>query len=170
MAIFATAFEKMIENEGGYILHTVEGDSGGMTYAGIARNYHPSWEGWKLIDNNNMSSDLISMVEKFYLVNFWDRIKCSEIDSQIVANSIFDFAVNAGTGIASKLAQIVVRSTPDGVIGPKTLEKINTIEESMFIPAFCIAKIARYANICNSNRSQSKFLLGWVNRALKGVM
>ena len=170
MAIFATAFEKMIENEGGYILHTVEGDSGGMTYAGIARNYHPSWEGWKLIDNNNMSSDLIGMVEKFYLVNFWDRIKCSEIDSQIVANSIFDFAVNAGTGITSKLAQIVVGSTPDGVIGPNTLSKINSAEESMFIPAFCIAKIARYASICNSNRTQSKFLLGWVNRVLKGVI
>ena len=38
MAQFEPAFELMIKDEGGYVLHDVEGDTGGMTYAGIARN------------------------------------------------------------------------------------------------------------------------------------
>ena len=46
MADFLQAFESMIRNEGGYKLHSAEGDRGGMTYAGIARNFHPTWPGW----------------------------------------------------------------------------------------------------------------------------
>ncbi len=38
MAQFEPAFELMIRDEGGYVLHEVPGDTGGMTYAGIARN------------------------------------------------------------------------------------------------------------------------------------
>lgn len=48
MADFLQAYESMIRNEGGYTLHTVAGDRGGMTYAGIARNFHPNWPGWAL--------------------------------------------------------------------------------------------------------------------------
>jgi hypothetical protein len=32
---------------------------------------------------------------------------------------------------------------------------------------FAIAKVARYASICNNDRSQNKFLLGWINRTLE---
>jgi lysozyme family protein len=41
MAEFQPACELMICNEGGYKLHTVPGDKGGMTYAGISRNNFP---------------------------------------------------------------------------------------------------------------------------------
>ena len=34
MAQFEPAFEQMIRDEGGYVLHEVPGDTGGMTYAG----------------------------------------------------------------------------------------------------------------------------------------
>ncbi|NDF50116.1 MAG: surface-binding protein, partial [Betaproteobacteria bacterium] len=50
MADFAPAYEAMIRNEGGYVLHDVPGDRGGQTYAGIARNMNPRWPGWALID------------------------------------------------------------------------------------------------------------------------
>jgi lysozyme family protein len=38
MANFDPAFDKMIRNEGGFKLTNIEGDRGGQTYAGIARN------------------------------------------------------------------------------------------------------------------------------------
>nr|VFJ68710.1 MAG: Glycosyl hydrolase 108 [Candidatus Kentron sp. DK] len=44
MADFGQAFEKTMRNEGGFQLHTVRGDPGGMTYAGISRRHHPDWE------------------------------------------------------------------------------------------------------------------------------
>lgn len=170
MANFSSAYEKMIKNEGGYKLHSVTGDRGGQTYAGIARNYNPQWAGWRYIDDQNMdAAELTGLVFDFYEQNYWIRVKGDDIEHQHVAESLFDFAVNAGTRTASKLAQVVVDASPDGVIGPKTLKKINAVDEEIFVLKYALAKVARYAEICNRDRGQSKFLLGWTNRTIKGL-
>ena len=170
MAEFRPAFEQMIRNEGGYVNHTVAGDRGGQTYAGIARKFHPKWQGWSLIDRNDMDNpELTDLVASFYKANFWDRLKAKEIQNQRIAESLFDFAVNAGVRTSVKLAQLVVDSTPDGILGPKTLEKINDADEELFVTKYALAKVARYTEIVSRNRSQSKFLLGWLNRTLRGV-
>jgi lysozyme family protein len=169
MANFEQAFEKMIRDEGGFVLHTVPGDTGGMTYAGIARNKNPQWPGWTLLDHNENSPLLTGMVRNFYKVEFWDRIRGDEIANQTVAENIFNFGVNTGISVAVKLAQLIVGATPDGAIGPKTIEKLNAVESESFKKAYALAKITRYVDICNKNRAQSKFLLGWLNRTLKGL-
>ncbi|NOY63598.1 MAG: N-acetylmuramidase [Gammaproteobacteria bacterium] len=170
MADFDQAFEIMMRNEGGYTLHQVAGDRGGQTYAGIARHFNPGWRGWVLIDQQGVDSPMLSQaVRDFYAVEFWQRISGDQVESQPVANSIFDFAVNAGVKTVSKLVQVVVGSTPDGVIGAKTIARINTTDSEKFILKFSLAKVARYAQICNRDRSQRKFLLGWMNRTIAGL-
>ncbi|HIJ89852.1 MAG: hypothetical protein OEV89_03720 [Desulfobulbaceae bacterium] len=170
MANFDPAFEIMIQNEGGYRLVNVHGDHGGQTYAGIARNSHPNWAGWRYIDTGDMQHpELSTLVRDFYKSQFWDKIAGEKINSQKVAEAIFDFGVNAGVTTAAKLVQRVVGSAQDGSIGPITIGKLNSMEESQFIARYAIAKIARYAEICNKDRSQSKFLLGWINRTIKGL-
>jgi lysozyme family protein len=170
MADFNSAFEKMIADEGGYVLHTVAGDTGGMTYAGIARNKNPNWGGWNLIDHNEINNALLtSFVRAFYKTDFWDRLRGDEITNQVVAENIFNFGVNTGMGVAVKLAQLIVGATPDGAVGNVTLQKFNNVEPESFKKAYALAKITRYADICNKNRSQSKFLLGWINRTLSGL-
>lgn len=167
MADFLPAFEAMIHDEGGYVLHNVEGDRGGMTYAGIARNMNPNWAGWPLIDNNQEVP--AQMVRDFYRLNYWNAIKGDQIASQAIAQSIFNFHVNAGP-VARKLAQLVVGATPDGNIGDKTVAALNAQDPQKFVMAYALAKIARYRDICMKDRTQSKFLLGWVNRTLLGVV
>jgi lysozyme family protein len=169
MANFEQAFEKMIRDEGGFVLHTVPGDTGGMTYAGIARNKNPQWPGWTLLDHNENSPLLTGMVRNFYKVEFWDRIRGDELTNQTVAENIFNFGVNTGISVAVKLAQLIIGVIPDGAIGPKTVEKLNTVDSESFKKSYALAKITRYADICNKNRTQSKFLLGWINRTLKGL-
>jgi lysozyme family protein len=94
----------------------------------------------------------------------------NEINNQDVADTIFNFGVNAGMGMAIKLAQLIVGATPDGGIGAKTIEKLNAVPDGQrFKESYALAKIARYAEICNKNKVQSKFLLGWINRTLKGL-
>ena len=157
----------MIKNEGGYILTKVKGDRGGLTYAGISRKYHPNWSGWKLVDDKALKSPkLHRRVQSFYKKQFWDGIKGDQIKSQEVANTIFDFSVNAGQKVSSKLAQKVVGVKPDGVIGPKSLAKINKADPDDFKLRFAMAKVERYAQIVNRDKSQKKFLLGWINRTL----
>ena len=169
MADFNPAFEKMIVDEGGYVLHTVPGDTGGMTYAGIARNPNPQWPGWALIDRGQQGPALTGMVRSFYKTEYWDRIRGDDIASQAVADSIFNFGVNTGIKVATKLAQLIVGATPDGAVGDMTLQKFNAINPDAFKNAYALAKITRYADICNKNKTQSKFLLGWINRTLKGL-
>jgi lysozyme family protein len=169
MADFNPAFEKMIADEGGYVLHTVPGDTGGMTYAGIARNKNPQWPGWAILEHNQTNPLLTGMVRNFYKVEFWDRFRGDEIANQVVAENVFNFGVNTGLNVAVKLAQLIVGATPDGAVGEKTIQKFNEIDGKSFKNAYAIAKITRYADICNKNRAQSKFLLGWINRTLKGL-
>lgn len=167
MANFYLAFEKMIRNEGGYQLVNVLGDRGGQTFAGISRRAHPDWEGWRFIDNRDLPVDL---VPKFYMEHYWRPICGDEIAHQAAAEAIFDFAVNAGVKVAVTLAQLVVGIDQDGRIGPATLAKIDAADEAVFVLKYALAKVARYAEICNRDREQSKFLLGWINRTVKGLV
>ena len=167
MADFLPSFERVLRNEGGYVLHTVAGDRGGMTYAGIARNSWPQWGGWTTIDyGGNPDAEL---VRSFYRANFWAPLQLDRVESQDIARTLFDFAVNAGTGTAVKLAQITVGATPDGKVGPKTLAAINVADPDLFLARYALAKIARYRDIVTKNRTQQRFLVGWINRVLKGA-
>ena len=168
MADFNPAFEKMIADEGGYQLTNIPGDRGGMTYAGIARKPNPDWAGWQHIDRKDFGS-ATPLVREFYKTNFWDRIRGDELSVQAIAETIFNFAVNTGVGVAAKLAQVIVGVAPDGAIGAKTVERLNICTAEKFVPTYALAKIQRYAAICNKDRSQSKFLLGWINRTLQGL-
>lgn len=165
MAEFLPAFERMIVNEGGYVLHTVKDDRGGATYAGIARNFHQSWQGWKFIDQGETPP--ADLVRQFYRSNFWAPLRLDEVTHQEVAGNIFDFGVNAGLSTAAKLAQLVAGTTPDGKIGSKTIAALNAIDPDLFVARYALAKIARYRDIVVKNRTQQKFLVGWLNRALK---
>ncbi len=170
MAEFGPAFERTILNEGGYQLVNVKADRGGQTYAGIARNYHPNWPGWRYIDKRDMEKlELSALVRDFYETQFWDKISGEKINSQVIAEALFDFGVNAGPVMAIKLAQLALGVVLDGRIGPVTLEKLNHIDERQFVLNYTVAKIARYAEICNKDRNQAKFLLGWINRTMRGL-
>ena len=166
MADFRPAYERMIRDEGGYVLHNVPGDRGGQTYAGIARNMHPKWVGWQHIDSGSMPP--AQLIQDFYKTNFWDDIRGDEIQNQVIASDIFNFYVNTGRP-AKVLAQLVVDVTPDGSFGPRTVAAINAADPEKFVLAYALAKIARYRDIVQRDRTQIKFLMGWINRTLNGL-
>jgi len=166
MADFKPAFERMLRDEGGFVLHNVPGDRGGQTYAGIARNMHPKWPGWTAIDSGGTPSS--QLVFDFYRINFWDDIKGDQITNNTVASDIFNFYVNTGRP-AKVLAQVVVGATPDGDFGSRTVAAINSYDPEKFIMAYALAKITRYRDIVQRDRTQIKFLMGWLNRTLNGL-
>lgn len=166
MSNFEQAYETMIRNEGGYVLHNVASDHGGVTYAGIARNMNPQWDGWPFIDRGEQVP--AQLVRNFYKANFWDMICGNELEHQVIAQTIFDFHVNAGRP-ARVLAQLVVGATPDGTFGSRTVQALNAFDPDKFVMAYALAKIARYRDIVTRDRTQQKFLLGWINRTLAGV-
>lgn len=168
MAQFEPAFEIMMNNEGGYKLTNNKNDRGGQTYAGISRKFWSNWAGWAYIDRNEIPPT--ALVRDFYKTNFWDVIRGDDIIDNRIASSIFNFAVNAGIKVATKLAQIVVSVTPDGSIGEKTLAALNASSPTTFIPNYALAKIARYRDIVERDKTQLVFLKGWINRSLEGII
>ena len=64
------------------------------------------------------------------------------------------------------MGEVIAGATPDGAIGARTVQLLNQWTAKGFFASYALAKIRRYSDICNRDRTQSKFLLGWVNRSL----
>ena len=130
MAEFKIALQRTLVHEGSY--SNDPDDQGGETYKGISRSRHGEWAGWVMIDRYklksgfpsslNIDSRLQAEVEQFYRISFWDPLHGEQIRDQSVADSIFDFGVNAGVKTSVRLAQWVAGTVADGVIGEKTLD------------------------------------------------
>lgn len=115
MADFEQAFERALLAEGGYKLHKVAGDTGGLTYAGIARNPNPDWPGWAYIDRGETPPS--QLVRDYYREGWWEPIRGDDIADQRVAYTLYSFATNSSARlrptVAVKLAQLVAGATPD---------------------------------------------------------
>ncbi|MEI6752970.1 MAG: glycosyl hydrolase 108 family protein [Paludibacter sp.] len=177
MAEFNISLQKILAHEGGYV--NDPDDTGGETYKGVARAMNSKWEGWVRVDvaktqsgfpaNLEKDSELQDAVSSFYQVNYWDAFCADSIENQQVADSIFDFAVNAGVRTSASLAQLVVETQADGVIGPATLDKLNAFDPDHFLAAFTVAKIARYISIVKKRPESRKYFYGWILRAVNSL-
>jgi len=135
MADFKKAITKVLKSEGGYA--NDPDDLGGETYKGISRKNWPEWEGWKIVDrekkNKNFPKSLDSLVFlidevlKFYKVNFWDKVWGDKINKQLVAEMLFDSAVNEGVSPAIKRAEEVAGLPKTGKMSNELLIKINSM-------------------------------------------
>jgi lysozyme family protein len=162
MANFNDAIVKTLAKEGGAKFTDIANDKGGATKYGISQTAYPR------LDIRSLTEQ---QAREIYKRDYWDRIGGDAIKSQAIAENIFDTAVNMGPRTASRLVQVTLDITPaDGVIGNSSILVINKQQEEIFISHFTLAKIARYAKICMSDKTQSKFLLGWINRALGGAV
>ena len=135
MADFKIAYKKTAINEGGW--NHVSGDRGGETYKGIARKFHPKWEGWKLVDkakplkhNQIIKNEALDkLVQDFYKKQFWDVISGDKVEDQNIANTLYDFGVNAGYGRSIQNIQTVLGMTANGKISTELLKRINNPEK-----------------------------------------
>ncbi len=161
MADFEKAIVKTLINEGGVKYTELQDDKGGATKYGICKRANP---------NEDIKNLTETRAREIYRIKYWNPIKGDQIKSQEIAENIFDTCVNMGVKTGSRLVQVVLGIKPvDGIIGEKTLSELNSVAEGEFLPNLTLTKIARYAHICNKDKSQTKFLLGWINRALGGA-
>ena len=169
MADFDPIYSSTLRKEGGYKLTNAANDKGGQTYAGISRKWNPDWTGWAYIDRGEVPPT--ALVRARYKEKYWEPLRLDEVQDQRIAESLYEFGFVANPAVSAKLAQIVLGLEPDGKVGPKTLAALNGMSSpELFLARFTIAKIARYRDIVTKDRTQSKWLLGWINRALEGSL
>jgi lysozyme family protein len=113
---FLTIYKKYTIIEGGY--SNDPDDRGGETWRGIARNFWPQWEGWKIVDHfktiysakqnfvdalkNDLQLD--QFVKEFYKQNFYDVFE-GDACPAIIADELYDIAINCGVPTCIKYLQ-----------------------------------------------------------------
>ncbi|WP_158826622.1 glycoside hydrolase family 108 protein [Mucilaginibacter lacusdianchii] len=180
MANFIQAFNITLGNEGGYANNP--NDHGGETYAGVARNFWPKWAGWPIVDQVvaqhpanldaqlRSNSNLQAAVESFYQENFWDVVGLGALQSQQLADQLFDTAVNMGTGMAARFLQQAINElkpntvTVDGQVGPHTIEAANAANGEALYNQVIALRRERYLAIIQTNPSQAQFEHSWMSR------
>ena len=158
MADFEPAVVKTIRREGGDTLTDDPDDPGGLTRYGISKRAHPE------VDPRNLS---LESAKEIYRKEYWNPCQGDAIKSQLVAELLFDSAVNMGVSQAIKLAQIAAGLDVDGVLGGATMQALNESDPATFAAAFTLAKITRYLALVKKNRKLEKYFYGWVRRTLE---
>lgn len=159
------SFEKaftltVLGQEGGFVLSTLQHDSGGQTYAGISRNNFPNWEGWVLIDAGDVSSARLHELVKIFYWNFaWARLNLEQLPPRIAA-LVFDFAVNSGRTVAAKKLQRLLLVRDDGVIGAKTVVAARSASSIQLATRY----LADRLDYLNDLRAWQYFSKGWTQR------
>lgn len=192
MADFKKAQALTSEIEGGYA--NDPDDLGGETYRGVARKSWPNWPGWSIIDKVKAETpkELLSnkyltarlsqdaglqiMVESFYKTNFWDKARLDEIESQDIANEVYDSGVNFGPGkVVRWLQEAYNLSTTgadiavDGLVGSKpvsqTISAVNAHPDvKLLYKTLNVIQGAAYIEAIRNKASQGKYFRGWFKR------
>jgi lysozyme family protein len=187
MANFESAYKITMKFEGGYSNDPF--DRGGETYAGIARNFHPDWKGWLVIDahkelpqfpdNFKGHTLLHGYIKDFYKEHYWDTNKLDYCMSQNVANEMFDTGVNMGVRMAAKFLQYSLNVlnkrgtlwqniTTDGIVGSGTLRALNACldyrGDATLYKVMNVLQGNHYIKIMMNSEDQEKYAYGWFRR------
>lgn len=162
---FDTALQFVLGFEGGFSDHPR--DPGGRTNLGVtqrtldaARRAHP---GWNLpVDVANLRKPQAASI---YREEYWDAVKGDFLPPG-VALLVFDAAVNQGPARARRWLQEAAGASPDGIIGPKTLEAVD--ESSSLALIREIASLRAMAYFATGN--MRTFGRGWMRRLMAAVV
>lgn len=143
-------------HEGGFANHPK--DPGGATNKGVTLKTYQSFFPGKTVEDLKKITD--QEWNHIFKSGFWDKVRADEIHDQSVANLIADWAYNSGVGGAAKEIQKVLGVPVDGIIGPKTIEAINTREPKELFASLHQARGNYYRGLKNF----STFGKGWMNR------
>ena len=195
MADFTQAYTKTARAESGYSNNPA--DKGGETWNGIARNKHPKWSGWAVVDaakkqpnfpkNLTGSPQLAASEKEFYQLTFWDTMRLSQCPDQMVAEELYDTAVNMGVSRAVSFLQRSLNTfnrnhelfkpdlSPDGGYGNLThgaliafYTKIPKSRQNILYKALNCLQGAEYIRLADGDSTQRAFTQGWfINRVFQ---
>lgn len=153
---FDYSMQNLLVDEGGYV--NDPNDAGGETKYGISKRAY---------SNEDIKNLTEARAKEIYRKDYWNKFGGDAIISPEKASAILSICVNFGVRGGIKIVQKAVDTICDGVMGSNTVRKVNDMDPDKFLALLSLSMISKYASICRKDRSQIKFLLGWVNRALR---
>ena len=152
--------------EGGYVNDPK--DAGGATNMGVTIG---TWKqvGYDKDGDGDIDVADLKLLTRTDVINrvlkphYWDRWKADQILNQSVANILVDWVWGSGKwGVT--IPQQLLKVTPDGVVGAKTIAALNSANQKELFQLIWNARYNFLHNICNTRPANKKFLKGWLNR------
>jgi lysozyme family protein len=165
MASFELFAPKLLRLEGLY--NNDPADRGGPTNMGITLatwkqvGYDKDQDG--IIDKQDLRQLSREDVLHILRIHYWDRWHADEIKNQALAEMLVDWLWSSGRwGIT--IPQRLLGLREDGIVGPRTLKKINEVNPNRFLLQIYNARVSFILNIIRSDPTQKRFERGWFNR------
>lgn len=145
---FDEAFAEVIGVEGGYTPGI--GDPGGETKFGISKRAYPG---------EDIKDMTLERAKEIYARDYWGPAGCDALPDA-AKDQVFDMAVNSGVKTAIRTMQHTVGVVADGILGPNTLQAIQSMPGPRFIARFNGSRLAYMTSLPNWPESGK----GWANR------
>lgn len=145
---FDKAFELLIGHEGAYVFD--KRDPGGETKFGISKRAHPA---------EDIANLTLERAKEIYRANYWGPAGCDAVPDA-VRFDLFDAAVNSGVKRSIMLLQLAVGEVDDGVLGPRTLQAVNSTPGPRIVARFNGFRLALMADL----PTWPAFGRGWARR------
>ncbi len=151
--------------EGGYVNSKI--DRGGATNMGVtiatwkAQGYDKNGDG--VIDVKDLKllsvEDVINIMRK----NYWNRWRADQINAQSLANMLVDWTWGSGrNGIV--IPQQMLGVTADGIVGPKTINALNSVPAKTFFEQLRKRRLKYIDNVIKADPRQKTHKAGWYRR------
>lgn len=147
-------------------------DPGGKTNFGVTRQVARRW-GYR----GPMRNIPYTTVVDIYTLRFWNKLRLSEVPSQLLADELFDTAVNCGPAVAGHFLQRTLNLfnnegkrypdiVKDGKVGPTTIRTLKRALryrgfEAVFFKALNCLQGHKYFEICEKRKRSEKYAFGW---------
>ena len=145
---FDQAFETLIGHEGGYVDHPA--DPGGATNFGITKRSYPG---------EDIRGMTLARAREIYKRDFWGPAGCDALP-EALRFQVFDAAVNSGVRAAVRMLQACVGEVEDGILGPKTLQAVQSMPAARLVARFNGRRLAFMTTLSN----WPAFSRGWARR------
>lgn len=149
---FDTAFDRLMDHEGGYVNHP--DDPGGETMFGItarvarAEGYYGAMK--------DLPRETAKRIAK---TAYWDRAHCELLPGP-AAYQFMDTVYNSGYGNAARMLQRAVGVADDGQVGPLTIKAVQALSTTDLLMLFNAERL----EFCTKLSTWATFGKGWARR------
>jgi len=110
----------------------------------------------------------VEQAVEYYREHYW-KSGYSQINSQTIANKLFDLGVLFGVAEAVVIMQLTLQGDDeslktDGIFGNETLAIINAVDETSLLKSYEGNMATHAFNIITKNPAERGFLQGWCRR------
>lgn len=166
--LFEEAFARVVGHEGGF--GDDQADHGNWTGGRVGQGelkgtkYGISAAAYPAEDIKNLT---LARAKEIYRKDYWGPAGCDAVPDAVKFH-LFDMAVNQGVKAAIKALQHAVHETEDGILGPKTLQAINSTYVHQLLFRFAAARLVAYTKADDTR--WLRFGRGWIKRVSENMM